>query len=95
MGNPTELSGRDETLASGLYTGLAATTTPRVYLARFEYTIRRNMSLSKALDRVSAPLARELSPEHRALLERGEEQSPEDIALASRMLEVQRDALAR
>jgi hypothetical protein len=87
---------RDETLAIGLYTGVAETTPPLppIRLTRFEYTIRRESSLlDKVVARFGESLKQELPPEHLALLERGEEQSPEDIALAERMRDVQREAL--
>jgi hypothetical protein len=59
----------------------------------FEYSIRHKTLLEEVTAKFGDALTRELPPEHRALLERGEEQSPEDIALATRMREVQRDAL--
>jgi hypothetical protein len=96
MNRETEISGRDETLASCLYyTGIAESPPflPPIRLVSFEYTIRHKILLEEVRTKFGDALTRELPPEHRALLERGEEQSPEDIALATRMREVQRDAL--
>jgi hypothetical protein len=87
---------RDETLAIGLYTGIAGATPryPQIRFAHFEYTIQRKKSLfDEVVVRFGESLKQELPPEHLALLERGEEQSPEDIALAERMRDVQREAL--
>jgi hypothetical protein len=91
----TEISGRDETLAACLYSGAAQVTVPQVRVVDFEYTIRRPSLLAEVAVTYSPGLSRELSAEHRALLERGEEQSPEDLAVAERMIEIQRDALTR
>jgi len=88
-----ELSGRDETLASSFYTGVATRSTTEVVVARFGYTIRRQERL---LDRLAASLGPQFSqplpPEHMELVHRQEEQSAEDLALAERMLAVQREA---
>jgi len=93
MNAPVERSGRDETLAIGLYTGMAEFTTPQIFVTRFEYTARRTSLLDDVMGTFGSSLGRELPPEHLVLLERGEEQSPEDIALATRMRDVQRDTL--
>jgi hypothetical protein len=94
MSGQTEISGRDETVAAGLYTGMAQVTIPQVQVTRFEYTFRAHRLLDDAVLAFGKSLSREWSPEHRALTERGEEQLAEDMALATRMGAVQRDALA-
>jgi hypothetical protein len=95
MNRETEISGRDETLASCLYTGIVESPPilPQIQVVSFEYSIRHKTLLEEVTAKFGDALTRELPPEHRALLERDEEQSPEDIALAARMREVQRDAL--
>jgi hypothetical protein len=90
-----EYSGWDETLAASLYTSVAAATDPAIYVTHFEYSIRRQALLDGVASVFGGELCRQLSPEHRALLERGEEQLPEDIALATRMCSVQRETLMR
>ena len=95
MGRETEISGRDETLAARLYTGVAEASPFFPQIVRFEYTIHSKTLLDEVIARFGDSLTRELPAEHRALLERGEEQTPEDIALAARMRQVQRDALTR
>lgn len=95
MDRDPNISGRDETLATCLYTGVAEAPPflPPIHLAHFEYTFRYKTLLDGVMAEFGDSLTRELPSEHRALVERGEEQSPEDIALAARMGEVQRDAL--
>lgn len=93
MNAQTEFSGRDETLAIGLYTGVAQVTVPQIHVTHFEYTIRRRGLLGDVANTFGKSLSQPLSVEHRALLERGEEQLPEDIALATRMRDVQRETL--
>ncbi len=93
MGRETEISGRDETLATCLYTGVAEASPFFPQIVRFEYTIHSKTLLDEVIAKVGDSLTRELPAEHRALLERGEEQPPEDIALAARMRQVQRNAL--
>jgi len=95
MSAQTEFSGRDETLAMGLYTGMAQVTVPEIHFTHFEYTIRSHRLLDDVAATFGKGLNRALSPEHHALLGRAEEQSPEDIALAARMQDVQREALLR
>ncbi len=95
MDKETMVSGRDETLATCLTTGLVESPPHvlTVYLTHFDYTIRHKTLLDEVAARFGNGLMRELPPEHRAIVERGEEQTPEDIALATRMRAVQRDAL--
>lgn len=93
MSTQPEFSGRDESLAMGLYTGIAQVTVPRIYLTNFDYTIRPRRLLDDVAATFGKGLSRTLSPEHLALLACGEEQSPEDLALAERMQDVQRDTL--
>jgi hypothetical protein len=95
MGRETEVSGRNETLATCLYTSLAESPpcVLKLYLTHFEYTIHRKTLLDEVAAKFGNSLTQELSPEHRALVEHGEEQTPEDIALANRMRTVQREAL--
>ena len=97
MNRQTETSGRDETLATGLYTSPSVTgqLSPQIRLTSFEYSIRRTKLLDGAGATFGASLTRELPAEHRAMLERNEPQSSEDMALARRMHDVQRKALAR
>jgi len=79
----------DETLAMGFYTGQAVWQ-PYLVVAPFSYTIRKKKS---PLDRLASSFSNvakhDVSPAHRALLESGETQSDEDIALAKRMQGVQ------
>jgi len=93
---PSEYSGRDETLALGLYSGLEVGTAPQppILVARFDYTIRRCALLDKIAATFGISLTKPLPQEHRNLLEKGEEQSPSDKALVERMSDVQREALA-
>jgi len=93
---PSEYSGRDETLALGLYSGLEIGTTPRphILVARFDYTIQRCALLDKVATAFRTSLTKPLPQEHKNLLERGGEQSPGDKALVERMGDVQREALA-
>jgi hypothetical protein len=93
MNTQPEFSGRDESLAMGLYTGMSQVTVPQILVTHFEYTIRRRGLLDDVAATFSKGLSQSLSPEHLALLERGERQSPEDLALAERMQDVQRDTL--
>jgi hypothetical protein len=91
MNEQTEFSGRDETLAAGLFTGAAEVTVPQVSITHFEYVPHRKALLDGVKRVFGSGLARALPPDHRALLEKGEEQSAEDIALARQMLDIQRD----
>jgi len=92
MSAQTEISGRDETLATGLYTGTSQHTIPQ-QITHFEYTVRTRGLLHEVAATYGQELGQGLSPEHRALVERDEEQSPEDLALAARMGDVQRSVL--
>ncbi|MBN1584464.1 MAG: hypothetical protein JXA89_27410 [Anaerolineae bacterium] len=95
MNEQIEHSGRDETLTTSLLTGMDNTiTVPRIFFTRFNYTIRRRSLLDDVSDAFGSRLDQDLSPEHRALLARNEEQLPGDLALAAQMQDVQRDALA-
>ena len=89
---PVEKTGRDETLAMSFYTG-EVLALPYVQPAQFEYTIRRESLLEKVTSRFAKDLARDVSPEHLALLDCGEQQSPEDVALAVRVQDTHRKAL--
>lgn len=93
MSTQPEFSGRDESLAMGLYTGISQVTVPHIHFTYFDYTIRPR----RLLDGVAATFGKSLSlplpPEHRTLLESGEEQSPEDLVLVEHMQEVQRNTL--
>jgi len=93
---PREYSGRDETLALSLYTGLEIGTVPRpqILVVHFEYTIQRRTLLDEVAIVFGDSLTMSLPQEHRNLLEREEEQSPSDKALVERMCDIQRDALA-
>jgi len=93
MNARVELSGRDETLAVGLYTGVAQEIVPQMFVTCFEYTIRRRSLLDEVARSLGKSLSKPLPADHRALLERGEEQLPEDIALATRMRDLQRETL--
>lgn len=96
MTEQIEYSGRDETLAAGLLTGMANTiTVPRLRFAPFDYTIRPHSLLDDVKEAFGDSLEQELSPQHRALLADGEEQLPNDLALAAQMLKVQRETLTR
>jgi hypothetical protein len=93
MNPQPEFSGRDESLAMGLYTGMSQVTVPQILVTHFEYAIRRRDLLDDVAATFRKGLGQSLSPEHLALLERGQRQSPEDLALAERMQDVQRDTL--
>ena len=93
MNTQPEFSGRDESLAMGLYTGMSKATAPQILVTRFEYTIRRRSLLDDVAGTFGKGLSQSLSPEHRALVESGEEQSIEDLALVEQMQDVQRDTL--
>jgi hypothetical protein len=84
------LSELDETLAHAYYSAGVA---PALRITRFAYSAPRQGLLAQVSTRLGARLNTPLSAAHRALLESGAEQSPEDLALAERMTAVQREAL--
>jgi hypothetical protein len=88
-------SRRDETLALGLYTGFDAGVLPQpqLLIAHFGYTIQHETLLDEVMATFCSSLTKPLSQEHTDLLERGEEQSPGDMALVERMRDVQRETL--
>lgn len=90
MAHKNEFSGRDETLASGLYTEVSVVTRVPLFITHFGYTIRTDASsiVSEVAEAFGAVLSRPLSATHLALLAGEAEQSQEDIALAHRMRRV-------
>lgn len=72
-----------------LYTGTSQITAPQILVTHFEYTIRRRGLLDDVAATFGKGLDESLSPEHLALLERGEQQFPEDLALVECMQKVQ------
>ena len=94
MNPQVELSGQDETIANSLYSGLGAESTrPPLIVAPFQYSFTPQPSLLRESASVfEAALTQPLPPEHRELIEAGESQSDEDLALARRMRDAQQDA---
>ena len=93
MSTQSKFSARDESLAMGLYTGVLPITGPQIRIAHFEYSFRRRGLLDAVAKAFNTSSSRPLSSEHLALLRQGEKQSPEDLALAERMQDVQRDTI--
>ena len=86
-------TGTDPLLARAFYTGTCGCQVqPILRIADFEYTVRYPSLLDAVAARFGDALSCKLPPEHRAKLERGETQSPEDMALCERMQVVQAEA---
>ena len=84
----SDKTGTDLLLARAFYTGTEGyQVQPTIRIAEFAYT-----TLDAVAAKFGDTLSRELPPEHRALLERGETQSAEDLALCERMQPVQAEA---
>jgi len=90
-----ETSGWDETLALSLYTGVGpALVLPVFHITGFEYsTDKSEGAFERVAEQFGEYLHAPMTPEHRALLDKGEEQLQEDFALAERMQEAQRGTL--
>ncbi|MCG3208348.1 MAG: hypothetical protein FOGNACKC_01951 [Anaerolineae bacterium] len=88
-------SGQDETLAASLYTGHIGRSFPQIHLTSFAYTIspEKKSLLEKVGSVFGKSLKFDLPPEHQALLDQNEGQSPDDIDLANRMHHIQADTL--
>jgi hypothetical protein len=94
MEHSAELSERDETLAHGYYSGVAALTMPQVSIVPFDYSLRPRTLWQQLAITFGDQLSRELPEQHRLLVKQGVAQSKDDLALAARMASVQQDALA-
>jgi hypothetical protein len=94
MNPQVELSGQDETIANSLYSGLGAESTrPPLIVAPFQYAFTRQSSLLRETASVfGAAITQPLPAEHREMVEGGESQSAEDLAVARRMHDVKQDA---
>ena len=94
MNPQVDISGQDETIANSLYSGLGAESTrPPLIIAPFQYSFSRQPSLLREAVSIFGPaITQPLPEEHRELVQCGESQSAEDLALAGRMRDVQQDA---
>jgi len=84
-----EPSGRDETLARAMCTGIEVPAVTTIRVAEFGYSIRPKSLLASVMKSFGENLLSPLPPEHYEALREDPSQSEEDLCRATQMLNVQ------